>query len=345
MRIVFCGEVIEVERFDSAYLIETVRACPCCGSFIRKSLHEDVHDLLASSTPPGTFGIWNCLACSSTYLSPRPTVEHLGLYYPEDEYLPMGDAAGSSQGWTTSIKNRLRLLLSLPYSVLFGRPEATMAPFGGSRLLEIGFGHGIYLKDMHRLGWDVYGCDISRSKVERLKQELGDDHVFLGVLADIPLPPESFDLIALWHVIEHLHDPGTMLDRIRKLLRPGGLVIIGTPNVQSLEARLLGRWWSGFDVPRHLVVFSQKGLVQLLEDRGFKTSKVRPSLWSYSVPDSLALFLGDRFGLRIWGGRMQMWMHHILYPWVALSRTLGNWAILEVTAVKPGCDVLDDHSS
>jgi len=325
---------------------EIVRACPCCGSSSRDCILEDAQDLITSSTPPGFFGIWKCLTCSSTYLSPRPTSEHLALYYPEDEYYPLAERrVSSSHRWAATVKQHLRFLLSLPYSVRFGRAESTVAPFGQCRMLEIGFGHGIYLREMHRLGWEVYGCDISRHKVEQLKRELGGDHVFLGRIEDISLAPESFDLIVLWHVIEHLHEPRLMLDRIRGLLRPGGRLMIGTPNVHSIEARILRRWWIGFEVPRHLIVFSQKALVQLLVDQGFEVARVRPSLWSYSVPDSLALYLKHRFGFQIWAGRRHRWMHNMLYPWVALSRTLGNWAILEVTAVKPRGNEHSEHFS
>jgi SAM-dependent methyltransferase len=260
----------------------------------------------------------------------------VGLYYPEDDYLPIGEGGigGRSGSSSAIVKQCLRSLLSVPYSVRFGSAETTGPPFGGGRLLEIGCGHGIYLTNMRRLGWDVYGCDISRRKVDRLKREIGDDHIFFGRIEDLSFAPASFDLIALWHVIEHLHDPGAALERMRALLRPGGQLILGTPNVESLEARVFGRWWSGFDVPRHLVVFSRRALEQLLVNRGFRVSRTRPSLWSYSVPDSLALYLNCRGRFRFWGGRAHRWMHHMLYPWVALSRTLGNWAILEVTAVK-----------
>ena len=277
------------------------------------------------------------MTCSSAYLSPRPARAHLGLYYPENEYLPMGENTGGGRGRSAStiVKQCLRSLLSLPYSIRFGRAEATLPPFGGGRLLEIGCGHGLYLTAMRRLGWDVYGCDISRRKVDRLKKEFGDDRIFCGRIEELSFAPESFDLIALWHVIEHLHEPGTALERIRGLLRPGGRLILGTPNVASIEARFFRRWWIGFEVPRHLVVFSRPALERLLVDRGFRISRIRPSLWSYSVPDSLALYLDHRCGSRFWGGRTHMWMHHALYPWVALSRTLGNWAVLEITAVRP----------
>jgi len=314
-------------------LTETIQSCPCCGSPNRVSVLEDARDLLTSS-PPAAFGIWRCNECSSAYLSPRPRQQYLGQYYPEEEYLPMGDNAGTGSPWKQRIKRSLRSVLSLPYTIRFGNPEPTMSPFGEGRMLEIGFGHGVYLREMHSLGWDVFGCDISSHKVERLKEQFGSERIFLGKLEEMAFPPESFDLIALWHVIEHLHAPGPIIERIRGLLKPGGRLIIGTPNFPCVEERCFGRWWIGFEVPRHLIVFSQAGLVQLLAEHGFKISGIRPSLWSYSVPDSLALFFKDRLGVQIWGGRTHLLIHHLLFPLVALSRTLGNWAILEVTAQK-----------
>jgi len=83
---------------NSAGLTENVDTCPCCGNGPRSVLVAGARDLLTVSSPPGSFGIWRCLTCSSAYLSPSPTKEHLGLYYPEDEYLPMGQMEQKSNG-------------------------------------------------------------------------------------------------------------------------------------------------------------------------------------------------------------------------------------------------------
>jgi SAM-dependent methyltransferase len=323
----------EIELSDPLELTEFVLSCPCCGSLDRIPVLERARDLLTSS-PAAAFGIWKCTGCSSAYLSPRPKEQHLGRYYPDDEYLPVDKGYARPTGWMQDVKYYLRLVLGLPYIIRFGALEPTVSPFGAGRLLEIGFGHGVYLAEMHRLGWDVSGCDISESKVERLQAKFGEDRIFLGSLDEIPVEPESFDLIALWHVIEHLHDPGPMLDRIRTLLKPGGRLTIGTPTYPCLESKFFRKWWIGFEVPRHLIVFSQPALVQMLIEHGFKIAHVRPSIWSYSVPDSVALFFKDRLGINIWGGRLHRWIHHLLFPVVALSRALGNWAILEITAQK-----------
>lgn len=313
-------------------LTEEVDTCPSCGSSPRVSLVTAAKDLLTSS-PPAEFGIWRCLSCSSTYLSPRPTKASLSLYYPDD-YLPMDAVSGQPSRWRRQVKRILRTLLSLPYSLRFGDPGPAVRPFGQGRLLEIGCGHGHYLAEMRNLGWDVYGCDISQDKVDKLIPKFGPDHVLCCSMENLPPDLGLFDIVGLWHVIEHLHEPRKALEQIHKLLKPGGRVIIGTPNVDSWEARLFGRWWIGFEVPRHLVVFSRHGLERLLIDTGFKLSRVRPSLWAASVPDSLAFSLNHRLGIDIWANAFHQCLHYILFPAVALSRTLGNWAIIEITATK-----------
>jgi hypothetical protein len=119
-------------------------------------------------------------------------------------------------------------------------------------------------------------------------------------------------VITLWHVIEHLFDPFADLGTLYRLLRPGGRLLIGTPNCASLEAKVFGCWWSGYDMPRHLILFDAGALTRALQQKGLRVTRVRPASFPTSVCDSIVLFLKDRLGLLAW----------------------GSWAVLEVTAVK-----------
>lgn len=264
----------------------------------------------------------------------------MGGFYAASEYLPITDLEalefttnGSPRcGW---IKRAVRGICDLPYRLRYGSPSTTFPPFGNRRLLDVGCGQGFYLAEMQRQGWDVYGCDISREKVECLTRVFGPDRVLHGEVDQVTFRGGFFDAVSLWHVIEHLYDSASALQRVYELLRPGGRLVIGTPNATSPEARTFGRWWVGYDVPRHLVVFSRRSLLALLERAGFTVTGVRPSLWATSAPDSVAFYLKGRFGWNIWKSRLHKGFHYALYPLVSCSRVLGNSSIIEVTAVKP----------
>lgn len=94
--------------------------------------------------------------------------------------------------------------------------------------------------------------------------------VHLGAIEALSLPDESFDAVTLWHVLEHVTTPGTMLEAIRKVLRPGGVLLVSVPNFGSPEARATGAGWFHLDVPRHLVHFSPDTLDATLRASGFE---------------------------------------------------------------------------
>jgi SAM-dependent methyltransferase len=92
------------------------------------------------------------------------------------------------------------------------------------------------------------------------------------------LPPESFDVVTLSHVIEHLHDPRPALREIHRLLAPGGLVMITTPNLDAYGLEVFGRCWRGLEPPRHLVLYTSRSLGGLLSDAGFCTIEVKEQI-------------------------------------------------------------------
>jgi SAM-dependent methyltransferase len=187
---------------------------------------------------------------------------------------------------------------------------------------------------MHALGWEVWGCDLDAEKVERARSALGVSTIRAGAFQQLEFPEGYFDAVVLWSVIEHFHEPAAELLRVNRLLRAGGRVVIGTRNPLSAAARLFGRYWAGWDVPRHLVIFSPKGLVDMLRTRGFRVDRVRPSAWMSGFPDSLAFLLRGRLGCGVWGGRIHRLLYYLFFPLVSLSIAAGNWEVLEVTAVK-----------
>ncbi|MGQ9599811.1 MAG: class I SAM-dependent methyltransferase [Anaerolineae bacterium] len=230
------------------------------------------HDRLLGGTE--IFQLVRCRQCGLIYLNPRPAPEEIGRYYPA-EYEPF-----TRQVLTGTWYGRLT------YRVAIAK-RCRIASRGQSpgRLLDVGCGDGDFLLAMQRRGWEAVGVDISPVAVALARQKGLD--VFQGQLAEAGLPEDSFDLVTMWDVLEHLHDPGAELARIARLLRPGGRLVATFPNAHSLDFRLFGPVWTGLDIPRHLYVFVRPALLVLFRNAGLEvisarcvTGGQRVSTWS-----------------------------------------------------------------
>jgi len=136
------------------------------------------------------------------------------------------------------------------------------------RLLEIGCADGAFLKLAARAGFHAHGIEPD-PVTSAAAQQCPDIVVFPGTLADAPYPAASFDVVVLFHVLEHLDSPRRALHEIHRLLRPGGVLVIETPNIASLWFHLLGRRWRQF-IPDHYYFFSPATLTRLLEESRFR---------------------------------------------------------------------------
>lgn len=229
--------------------------CLLCGQRRWQTLVE------APDIQGGT-GLWfavvQCLECGLCFTNPRPTASCLELFYPAD-YKPHQSkpAKGRRTGW-------------------FGlRRRRTDIPWHGlGRLLDFGCGGGDFLCRMRDEGWQVTGVDASLSTVRRLNRELGL-HVLHGTLPHPELQPHSFDVITMWHALEHVPDPRSVLREARRLLTPHGRLYVAVPNIDSLAFRIFGPHWFALDLPRHLVHFSPLTLQFLLEQAGFRIISLR----------------------------------------------------------------------
>ncbi len=122
-------------------------------------------------------------------------------------------------------------------------------------------------------GWQVEGVELSEAAAHHARDLLGLS-VFVGDFLAVPLAPGTFDVVQLWHVLEHCADPVAALRQAHALLRPGGLLVLAVPNFESLQARLAGRHWFHLDIPRHTVHFRAGALLALLAREEFAIDTV-----------------------------------------------------------------------
>jgi SAM-dependent methyltransferase len=141
------------------------------------------------------------------------------------------------------------------------------------RWLDVGCGRGELLRVLTRRGWHAVGTELASAAAEALRRAGLEVH--LGRLDEIGLDDQSFDVVSMVEVLEHVEDPGTLLRDARRLLRPGGAIYLTTPHGRGLSARALGTRWSVVVPPEHLQLYSVRGLERLLERSGLQVKAVR----------------------------------------------------------------------
>lgn len=237
-------------------LVEAV-ACDLCGA-VEADLLYTLSDTAHGG--PGAFGWWRCVQCGSMYLNPRPTRETIAVYYPS-EYTPYRPSI-ESERWSLMRWMRRRKLI---------QRRKLIEQFSGLRqgdILDVGCATGLFLHEMALAGWRAKGVELVGEAAKYAQREF-DLEVFQGTLAEAPYAPASFDVITFWDVLEHTFSPKSELAMTARLLRPGGLIVINVPNWDSVDRRLFGPHWQGFDTPRHLHVFTRATLTALLAGAGF----------------------------------------------------------------------------
>ncbi len=283
-------------------------ACELCGA--------DQPELLFMATDRlhglnGLFKVVRCSSCGLIYLNPRPVNPQ--AYYPETDYAAH---AGS--------KSQKHFSAALYRSIgLRRRCQAVLARKCRGRLLDIGCGAGDFLYAMNQIaGWQTQGLEISPMAASRARSIYGLD-VLVGQLGEVDIPARSFDVVTLWHVLEHLPHPRATLHEVKRILRPDGVIILACPMVDSWEAHFFGIYWAGYDVPRHFYTFSRRTLGRLLNDNGLSCEEIYSVVAGFnSLRISTAFWVNEKFPLLTRAGILHTAMINLvaalLYPVVRL---------------------------
>ena len=209
-------------------------------------------------TIPGRYAWKRCVSCGLVYLA-RPNACRNGILL----------SGGLCLVRTASEPSGRRPLRRIQQRDIQQRCRDVERLISPGRVLDIGCGTGEFLAALKKRGWECVGIEPSELAACYAREQFGLD-VHSGRLEDVALPEASFDVITLWTVVEHLHDPMIVLKLVSRLLRSDGLLVLSIPDPGSLDARWFGPSWVGFDTPRHLSLFSPKSLGLLLAQSGFK---------------------------------------------------------------------------
>jgi len=252
-------------------------ACPMCGVYVFNPKHS-LSDRLYKTTNQ-VFKIVECRGCGLLRLDPRPDEDEMEKYYP-DRYWAYG---GTRKGFTGVYRRFV-----LRDHLRFVKKAIKRMRIGTARILDIGCGAGDLLGALRKRGHSGIGLDISASALKSAAELKVP-----GVRADHSEPPfanATFDVVSMFHVLEHVPDPDEAIAVAARLLKPNGRMVIQVPNADCMQYAILGRFWIGLDVPRHTFAYRRLDLEQILERNGMVVTRRKYFSWRDNAP-SLATSL------------------------------------------------------
>ena len=225
-------------------------SCPVCEGkrFSSLFLARDYITHLA-------FAVARCDACRLVQVNPQPAVDELGRFYPELYYgeqpffYEKVDAASRFRQVSRQVK-------------------------AGDRVLDVGCGRGLVLAKLRARGCEVVGTELSAHSSKYAREQLGLE-ILQKNLMDCTFPDNAFDCITLFHSLEHLPVPSHELRELRRIVKPGGKVLVEVPRFDSFYSKIFRDKWFHLDVPRHLYHFEDDTLLSLLEQDGFEVMEVK----------------------------------------------------------------------
>ena len=210
-----------------------------------------------------TFDLYHDETLDMLITFPQPSLDNLGKYYESEDYISHTDNKRSLFEKlyhfikNIALKNKLNLINS-------HQPNK-------GRILDIGAGTGDFLSVAKKDGWQTIGVEPS-TKAKSIAINKGVSFVELTTELD----NYSFDVISMWHVLEHVPDLDKQIKELKRLLKPTGTLIIAVPNFKSFDAKYYGKFWAAFDVPIHFWHFSKTAIKLLFEKEKMKLEKVLP---------------------------------------------------------------------
>jgi len=275
--------------------LEYLGKCPVCGYAGRTLLHDSLHDRLFGA--PGLWTMYRCHGCRSGYLDPRPNQKTIALAYRS-----YGTHESASVRERTGLA-RLRVKMrngylnkrygynqqpasTIGYWVMQAMPAPIRSewdhfarnlpqPGGQSNcLLDVGCGNGQFLIAARDAGWDVTGTEPDPVAAAQVVANGIPIHV--GAYESATFAKSSFDVITANQVLEHVHDPLAFVRKMHDWLRPGGLLWIGTPNIESPLHERFGSDYLALHPPYHLVVLNKNSLLDLIEAAGLSPRSFFP---------------------------------------------------------------------
>lgn len=242
--------------------MKTISQCIVCGS-TQYSPYLTCKDYTVSKE---NFTIVACNDCGFKFTNPRPDDSVLGNYYKAEEYI-------SHTNTKKGLVNKLYHLVRT--RTLKKKLNLVRSYVSRGTILDYGCGTGMFLNVCKKAGWEAYGMepdDEARKIASAANLNLFSDKSRINTY----ITDKKFNVITLWHVLEHVTDMDETLSFFKNRLDKNGVLVIAVPNHVSYDAKHYGEYWAAYDVPRHLHHFEKKTIQQLVESKGFRLRETLP---------------------------------------------------------------------
>ena len=242
--------------------MESLSNCPICKAtaftnFLKCEDYTVSHE---------TFQLVKCSDCSFVFTNPRPDAAEIVKYYQSEDYISHSNTSKGlfnfayQQVRKFAVNGKVKMLEEL------NAPQKT--------ILDYGCGTGEFLYAMSTHGWQSKGVEPSPQAREMAIKNYGLTIEDPSALSSFNT--NEFGIITLWHVLEHVHQLTETITNLKRIIAPGGYLIIAVPNREALEAQHYKEYWAAYDVPRHLYHFSKQNITRLFEEIGLHLKSVHP---------------------------------------------------------------------
>ena len=242
--------------------LEKILVCPICeGESQKKHVQGKDHNVSGSF-----FTIAECLGCGFRFTNPRPKEKHIYKYYQSKSYI----------SHNSTKKGLINKVYHLVRSYQFYKKKKVIQKISNikkGKLLDIGCGTGDFLKYMDYSGWGVDGVETDMGArciaEEKIGQKIEEKLDFVG-------NENKYDVISMWHVLEHVYNIEDYLKKVNKLLKKDGVLVVGVPNCASYDAEKYKGNWVAYDLPIHLSHFRKNNIMELARKSNFELKSIKP---------------------------------------------------------------------
>ena len=238
--------------------------CPWCGSE-KAQINLWLKDEFLSKED---FHICECLNCGLSYTMPRPNKEKIGEYYKSEEYYSHQE---NKKGFIP------RLYESVKKVNLKHKYNLATQGLNVGKMLDIGCGVGDFLHTAEEHGWTCTGVEPSEDAKAIAKTKTKANIINSEDMEKIP--DATFDLITMWHVLEHIDDLKWQIEQLHRLTKTKGRIVIAVPNYKSYDAQYYKELWAAYDVPRHLSHFNKNVLTKIFKSKNLELVRTDKLIW------------------------------------------------------------------
>lgn len=294
-------------------------SCPLCNN--KNSTQESYQVSKQNYFHERNFAYFLCKKCKVAFLYPRITKKDIyeiykGKYF-SFRHRPASKLIDFILAWELS-----------PYDKFISKIVKQ-----GRKLLDVGCGYGDFLVKMQKTDWDVYGIEPFSDAVKVGRKRIGEYRILKGELPKIKFRSKNFDVVTLWHVLEHLPNPSIYISKIHTLLNKKGYLVVEVPNLDSFLLSIFGNNYNWLSTTEHVFIYSKKGVKKLLKDNGFSVLQVYSPL---KITSNLAINMANLFSKKYflnWNLIMLIFLPLSFFVSL-LSSTIGKGEVIRIVARK-----------